>query len=417
MSNGEGLWVGGHQVSRLRDGWGPELVAAFTDSMLQMRPVSAREVYGPDAEDGDEFIECSLRGEGPVISDRLSLLGYTEQATVEFLDDLLDDERSMMGLGPLLQDELDPREEKRSYLAGYTALDWVKDLKSKASTSSLPTEIGGVSWLLHMLEYSEPGFALKAALLGLPDAEVLLILDGNHIDDVAGDPDLLHLCSDAAEVVHAQSAAHAPMVVLTEGHSDVAILEPALNLLYPHLTDLVRFMDYNNSPRGGAGSLVTTVRAFAAARIANPVVALFDNDTGAVEALRPLDQKALPSNIKVLQCPPLDLADAYPTLGPPTVEAPAGRISVANVNGLAGSIELYLGQDVLALPNGELRPVQWRSFSEGSKQYQGEITDKKAVHHAYQEKLTRAQADPSVIASQDWAGIRAILDMVIHAFD
>ncbi|WP_406415198.1 hypothetical protein OH809_43680 [Streptomyces sp. NBC_00873] len=391
-------------------------MAAFTDDMLHMRSVTAREVYGPDADDVDEFIERSLRGAGSVVSERLSLLDYTEQATIEFLDALLDDERSQSGLGPLLQGQPDPREEKRSYLAGYTALDWIKNLGAKASNPP-SHEIGGASWLLNMLEYSEPGFALKAALLGLPDAEVVFILDGNQVDDVADDPDLLHLCSDAAEAVHAQSAAHAPIVVLTEGHSDVAILEPALSLLYPHLTDLVRFMDYNNNPRGGAGSLVVTVRAFAAARIANPVVALFDNDTGAQEALRPLAQSSLPSNIKILRCPPLELAKSYPTLGPPTAEAPMGRISMADVNGLAGSIELYLGRDVLSLPDGSLRPVQWRSYSEGSKQYQGEITDKKAVQQAYQEKLARAQADPSVIASQDWTGIRAILDMVIRAFD
>jgi hypothetical protein len=105
-----------------------------------------------------------------------------------------------------------------------------------------------------------------------------------------------------------------------------------------------------------------------------------------------------------LRCPPLELAQSYPTLGPPTAEAPTDRISIADVNGLAGSIELYLGQDVLSLPDNSLRPVQWRSYSEGSKQYQGEITDKKAVQQAYEEKLARAQANPSVIASQDWTG-------------
>ncbi|MCX5355617.1 hypothetical protein [Streptomyces mirabilis] len=112
---------------------------------------------------------------------------------------------------------------------------------------------------------------------------------------VADDPDLPRLCAEALDDVHAQSSAHAPVVVLTEGHSDVAILEPALGLLYPHLTGLVRFMDYNNSPRGGAGSLVSTVRAFAAAGISNPVVALFDNDTGALEALRPWTDAPCPA--------------------------------------------------------------------------------------------------------------------------
>ncbi|MCX5355616.1 hypothetical protein [Streptomyces mirabilis] len=61
--------------------------------------------------------------------------------------------------------------------------------------------------------------------------------------------------------------------------------------------------------------------------------------------------------------------------------------------------------------------MQWRSYSEGSRQYQGEITDKKALHHAYREKLTRAQEVAAVVAHQDWSGLRAIIDMIIHAFD
>ena len=44
----------------------------------------------------------------------------------------------------------------------------------------------------------------------------------------------------------------------------------------------------------------------------------------------------------------LELAEKYPTLGPPSEQFPGGRIDVANINGLACSIELYLGRDVLA---------------------------------------------------------------------
>jgi hypothetical protein len=70
---------------------------------------------------------------------------------------------------------------------------------------------------------------------------------------------------------------------------------------------------------------------------------------------------------------------------------------------------------VLTSPDGTLRPVQWRSYIEGSKQYQGEITGKKDLQEAFQEKLARAQLDPAAMDTQDWEGIRAILGSIVRA--
>lgn len=161
---------------------------------------------------------------------------------------------------------------------------------------------------------------------------------------------------------------------------------------------------------------MNTVRAFAAAGIANRVVALFDNDTAATDALRSLDQARLPENIRVRQYPPLDLATHYPTLGPPPTPPTEAGVAYADVNGLAGSIEMYLGHDILILKDGRLRPVQWRSYIPGVHQYQGEITDKPALHKAYLAKLHAAEADQSTIAQQDWSGINAIFDIVLQVF-
>lgn len=416
MSAGERLQVGGHGISLLKDGWGPELLAAFRDDMLCVRPVPAHEAYADDdAGSSIAWMEFSLRGPGPIISQRLSLLGYTKQAAMGFLDELLDDLRSRREPDSWLPAGEEPLTQRR-FLQDYTASDWVRSVAAGVADPASSRAVGGFHWLLGMLEYNEPGFALQAALLGMPEAEVVFTFAGSE-PDVDHDPELPYLCSQAVEAIHEESSAHAPIVVLTEGRSDVAILEPALKLLYPHVTDLVRFMDYTGGAQGGAGPLVSTVHAFGAARIANPVVALFDNDTAAAAALRSLRRSTLPGNIKVLQYPPLPLASQYPTFGPPTTDAPTGSLSMADVNGLAGSIELYLGRDVLSLSDGTLRPVQWGTYIQGLKRYQGEITDKKEVQDLYRAKLARAQKDPSAIADQDWDGIRAILDMVIHAFD
>jgi hypothetical protein len=49
--------------------------------------------------------------------------------------------------------------------------------------------------------------------------------------------------------------------------------------------------------------------------------------------------------------------------------------------------------------------------------HQGEIMDKKAIQEAYRAKVHAANTDRSRIAQQDWSGVRAILDLVVHAFD
>jgi hypothetical protein len=51
------------------------------------------------------------------------------------------------------------------------------------------------------------------------------------------------------------------------------------------------------------------------------------------------------------------------------------------------------------------------------QQYQGEIVDKNAIHDAYRAKVRAADADRSRVAQQDWSGVHAILDLVLHAFD
>jgi hypothetical protein len=103
-------------------------------------------------------------------------------------------------------------------------------------------------------------------------------------------------------------------------------------------------------------------------------------------------------------------------LGPPTADAPTGRLGKANVNGLAGSIELYLGRDVLTGSDGTLRPVQWRSFIAAARQYQGEIVNKGAVLDAYRAKVEAARVNPERMAVQDWSGLQAILELVRSAF-
>jgi hypothetical protein len=185
------------------------------------------------------------------------------------------------------------------------------------------------------------------------------------------------VCENATRILTAGHPENSPRIILTEGSTDAAILQQALELLYPHLAGYYSFLDVDSSRSpGGAGYLVSVVKAFAGAGITNFVIALFDNDTAARDALRSLEGISLPNNFVVCRYPDLELLRSYPTVGP------AGVASL-DVNGLAGSIELYLGEDVLRETHGSLVPVQWKGYNGTLKQYQGEVLQKAKLQLAF----------------------------------
>lgn len=276
-------------------------------------------------------------------------------------------------------------------------------------------EVGGFRWLADLIHGIPARLQLRLALLLFPHETVRLRI----YDNTAGSSHWgAHgsYATDALSLLRSHASTFSPIVVLTEGRTDAEFLSAALQVLHPHLEDLVRFLDFDYKAEGGAGALVRQVRSFAAAGIANRTVALFDNDTAAVDALRVLDPKSLPRNIRVRHYPHIDLANRYPTLGPPSHDEPNGTLSVANVNGSAGSIELYLGDEVLRSADGTLHPVQWRSFLAGTGRYQGEVIRKAEIHAAFREKVAAARRHREVIAHQDWSGMEAILTSIFTAF-
>lgn len=168
-------------------------------------------------------------------------------------------------------------------------------------------------------------------------------------------------------------------------------------------------MDFgiSNAP-GSAGTLVSTIKAFVGSGISNRIIALFDNDTAAQVAIKGLSRTAIPQNIKVLRLPILQLAERYPTLGP-------SGVSELNINGLACSIELYFGVDILA-HGGQLTPVQWKGFDVSINQYQGEILKKQELQNLFLQKLADCSNDPDLIGKTDWSGMRILLAEIFGAF-
>lgn len=200
------------------------------------------------------------------------------------------------------------------------------------------------------------------------------------------------------------------IIVLTEGSSDKSIIERSLKLLYPHLADYYRFMDFGlANASGGASSLVSQVKGFVGVGIKNKTIALLDNDTAAYVAKKSLDKTNLPENIRVIHYPDLPLAENYPTIGPTGVQS-------VNINNLAGSIELYLGEDILK-DNGEYILVEWHGFDKSLSKYQGELLNKKGIQEKFYRKITECEQDMSKISQYDWSGMQLILNSMFTAFE
>lgn len=197
-----------------------------------------------------------------------------------------------------------------------------------------------------------------------------------------------------------------PPVIITEGSTDARFLQATIRLRYPHLQSYIKFLDFADGAEGSAAAGVRTLKSFAAAGISNRIILLLDNDTAACDAVRALRGTKLPGHYSVLHYPDIEVARSYPTLGP-------GGLSEMDVNGLAGSIEMYLGIDTLTGTDGKLSPVQWRSYIEGMKAYQGEILDKAGIQNRFRDKVKQATADPNALAGQDWSGLEAIIDSLI----
>jgi hypothetical protein len=213
----------------------------------------------------------------------------------------------------------------------------------------------------------------------------------------------------ASEFTAGEHAARSTTIILTEGRSDAWILSESLKLLYPHLCDYFTFMDFEAARvEGGAPHLARIVRSFAGAGIVNKVVAVFDNDTAGQEAIRSLQNVRLPGNLCALKLPDLKKLRKYPTIGP-------SRPISMNVNGLAASIELYLGDDVLR-ENGKLAPVKWSAYNSVVGKYQGEVLGKDKIHKRFKEKLAGQGARTHLTQDPNWSGLCVILTSIFAAF-
>ncbi len=414
------LTVDGFEFIDTRNNIIPELMTVFSETDRRTR--ERQPDPGTDEPDDEASLPPYVEyvASVKVVKDRLNVLGFSlrnvesefEKLKLQRINELRE------GIEESAYDSLTQELETLAAASFQGFLAAFRQIKEQRLPFATPIPSLRKTLVQYMLDENNDyyfGFpasdlrsSLRVILECCPDSaevvqDITELLDCGYYDEDAP------LCEIARRGLTADYPRNAPILVLTEGSTDADIIGRSLRLLYPHLAGYYFFMDFGDSRApGGVGALVATIKAFVAAGIANRVIALFDNDTAAAVALRGLGSIVMPAHFRVFQYPPTETTKSYPTIGP------TGMVDL-DISGLACSLELYFGTDVLTT-NGTLLPVQWRGYDEGLKRYQGEILDKRILHAKMLEKLRRCEEDPAGIDAYDWEGMRAILQLLLGAY-
>lgn len=370
-----------------------------------------------DDYDHREFIYASS---AIIVKKRLDIMGFTLSSAQKELD------RAKPGIIEELESDGDMYDEFEQGINPYnviaviktvTLAEWIKVLHIIVKQGHHPKHLAECksrtdSLLRYLFDYELNSVSLGR--LPLPDKRYIfrLILESCDNDERV-EYNLSALANDssasdeeqfrkAVQNLNLAQMRNGPIVILTEGSTDKRILNQSLDLLYPDYRDYFSFLDFSISNlKGGASALVDTIKALVGCRLNNKFVAVFDNDTAAKVAVRNIVKSKLPDNIKIFFLPEISFAEAYPTIGP------NGLTTLDDVNGLAGSIELYFGNEILKI-DGELTPIQLKGFDESLGKYHGELLRKTELQKRFEKKIKDCMDNPSEIRNYDWSGIFAI---------
>lgn len=210
-------------------------------------------------------------------------------------------------------------------------------------------------------------------------------------------------------------------IVLVEGTSDKDILEFAMKKIYPHLSDLFYFMDFddeNGGKRdGGTSFLVKNLKTFYFSKLNSKFIAVFDNDAEGYQSKCTLmnDIKKWPSNFRILLYPEISFFNAYPTL------APNGTVVLDNINRKACSIELYLPNSII-MNEANFFPVEWEARKkvkhDGIEEalYQGVISQKEEIKQSFHSIKNAIEKNEKRFAVEEWDRMKILIDSIIFAF-
>lgn len=177
------------------------------------------------------------------------------------------------------------------------------------------------------------------------------------------------------------------ILVVTEGSSDSFIIERALGVLRPDISDFFYFVDMEEHyPFTGTGNLFKFCQGLSRINIQNKVFVIFDNDAAGIEKYQQLINLPKPKNMQICRLPDHEYFSNFKTIGP-------NGTSMTNINGAAVAIECFL--DLSSIHERD-RCVRWTSYNRELQRYQGEIEGKDKLVRAFKKaNLTDGRYDTS----------------------
>jgi len=433
MGEYSNLYVDGHRITGWKDGISGEMAILFTEDDFADVPHSHwtdNWIY----EQGDERLEkmpCfQYQSTVGALIERLELLGYSMgeankawnagvQKTIKIAQDYEEyyQQADVDGEGGSSAGRLSSSGFWKAHYSTFTLPVWMTLMSQIISEKLKPLykqedERGKkLKEENPQLHYILSGFGSSAYEFGFPSYNFDLALRA-MLEPLDHNAQVVLDCSALVGWVDEDFYRCLPpkAVVLTEGTSDQRIIEHSLRLLFPHLYGYFSFPDFEatNLP-GSAGQLITIIKAFVATGIRHKTIALFDNDAAGHDALRVLSSLQLPEEIRISVLPYLDFATSYPTIGP------QGSMD-GDINGVACSIELYLGKDILQDANGVYYPVQFSSYVPAVKRWQGAITQKQTIQERYWSFMKDVSNDLKLASDHDWDGMKLILNLLFALY-
>lgn len=403
------LEIGTTKALLCRESYYPDVAALFVESDCYRRKEPAED-WGAEGQYG---YETSIRE----MSQRLEMQGITPSVALADLAESLSKwrERPAGGEGPQNPELAPPDIEKvERDLRFYLSLDLesCSDLETFCSEFKRGGDSGVLIDYLHW--HMDTRSLVRLLLHWAPDQNARIALDLSELTGccVELDPTQPYAGQARAEQL-AVATTNLPLVVITEGSTDARLLSEGMKVTHPHLVGFIRFFDYGAArPPGGVDGIASLFKGFVAAGIGNRFIALADNDAAAHEKLLALKKDRWPATCRILHYPALPVLQAYPTYDPAT-----GTSAPADINGQAGSLEMYLGQDTLTDTNGDLMPVRWKAVEPRTGLRQGALSepDKRSAQKRFEVKLKAARSGQSM-GTEDWSGISAIIDSIVRAF-
>jgi hypothetical protein len=185
-------------------------------------------------------------------------------------------------------------------------------------------------------------------------------------------------------------------LVVTEGSSDLFIIERALQILRPDIVDFFSFVDTTeNYPFTGTSNLYRFSQGLVSIGILNKVLIVYDNDTAGCDAYDRTRKLNLPANMGVTKLPERSEFMNFLTLGP------SGQ-NREDINGRAVGIEHFLDLKYGAIAEPAVR---WTAFDDKVQAYQGSLVGK-------EEYVRRLKEVDRRVEGYDFSKLESLLDFL-----